>query len=127
MYYGVKHRLYRYVNATKWYLHFGNFAGDAILCSNFFCFSIVFTCLVSFIKIELGLLRLFRLELNLVLCVFTCKFFKSRELNSISPKCQIRPYCIHMTKCPLELSRGGGEKNKEKTEEETEKAGENII
>ena len=36
-----------------------------------------------------------------------------RELNSISPKCQIRPYCIHMTKFPLELSRGGGKQGKD--------------
>ena len=28
----------RHVNATKSYLHFGRFAGEAILCSNFFCF-----------------------------------------------------------------------------------------
>ena len=30
--------LTRHVNATKSYLHFGHFAGEAILCSNFFCF-----------------------------------------------------------------------------------------
>ena len=29
---------YRHVNATKSYLHFDRFAGEAILCSNFFCF-----------------------------------------------------------------------------------------
>ena len=28
----------RHVNATKSYLHFDRFAGEAILCSNFFCF-----------------------------------------------------------------------------------------
>ena len=28
----------RHVNATKSYLHFGRFAEDAVLCSNFFCF-----------------------------------------------------------------------------------------
>ena len=30
----------RHVNATKSYLHFDRFAGEAILCSNFFCFSL---------------------------------------------------------------------------------------
>ena len=32
-------KTYRHVNATKWYLHFGHFALDAMLCSNsiFFC------------------------------------------------------------------------------------------
>ena len=30
--------VYRHVNATKSYLHFDRFAGEAILCSNFFCF-----------------------------------------------------------------------------------------
>ena len=30
----------RHVNATKSYLHFDHFAGEAILCSNFFCFSL---------------------------------------------------------------------------------------
>ena len=30
--------LTHHVNSTKSYLHFGRFAGDAILCSNFFCF-----------------------------------------------------------------------------------------
>ena len=29
----------RHVNPTKSYLHFDRFAGEAILCSNFFCFS----------------------------------------------------------------------------------------
>ena len=28
----------RHVKATKSYLHFDRFAGEAILCSNFFCF-----------------------------------------------------------------------------------------
>ena len=28
----------RHVNATKSYLHFDRFTGEAILCSNFFCF-----------------------------------------------------------------------------------------
>ena len=31
---------FRHVNATKSYLHFDRFAGEAILCSNFFCFSL---------------------------------------------------------------------------------------
>ena len=31
-------RSIRHVNATKSYLHFDRFAGEAILCSNFFCF-----------------------------------------------------------------------------------------
>ena len=31
-------RRVRHVNATKSYLHFDRFAGEAILCSNFFCF-----------------------------------------------------------------------------------------
>ena len=43
----------RHVNATKSYLHFDRFAGEAILCSNFFLFFIVFRCLISFISIEL--------------------------------------------------------------------------
>ena len=30
----------RHVNATKSYLHFDRIAGEAILCSNFFCFSL---------------------------------------------------------------------------------------
>ena len=30
----------RHVNATKSYLHFDRFAEEAILCSNFFCFSL---------------------------------------------------------------------------------------
>ena len=42
-----------HVNATKSYLHFDHFAGDATLRSNFFCFFIVFRCLISFMKIEL--------------------------------------------------------------------------
>ena len=32
------HKTNRHVNATKLYLHFDRFAGEAILCSNFFCF-----------------------------------------------------------------------------------------
>ena len=31
------------------YLHFGHFAGDAVLCS---FFKIVFRCLISFVKIK---------------------------------------------------------------------------
>ena len=31
-------KIFRHVNATKSYLHFDHFAGEAILCSNFFCF-----------------------------------------------------------------------------------------
>ena len=34
----VQSGLTRHVNATKSYLHFGRFTGDAVLCSNFFCF-----------------------------------------------------------------------------------------
>ena len=33
-----KNETVRHVNATKSYLHFDRFAGEAILCSNFFCF-----------------------------------------------------------------------------------------
>ena len=33
-------RTSRHVNATKSYLHFDRFAGEVILCSNFFCFSL---------------------------------------------------------------------------------------
>ena len=39
-----------HVNATKSYLLFGFFAGNAVLCSNFFCFFLVLRCLISFIK-----------------------------------------------------------------------------
>ena len=34
--------MFRHMNATKSYMHFGHFAWDGILCSNFFCFFIVF-------------------------------------------------------------------------------------
>ena len=54
-----------------------DFAGDAILCSNFFCFSIVFTCLVSFIKIELGLLRLQTWTKSCIVCFYL--YFSNQE------------------------------------------------
>ena len=34
----LRSKVIRHVNATKSYLHFGRFAGEAILCSNFFRF-----------------------------------------------------------------------------------------
>ena len=34
----IQYIVIRHVNATKSYLHFDRFAGEAILCSNFFCF-----------------------------------------------------------------------------------------
>ena len=45
----------RHVNATKLYLHFGRFAGDAILCSHFFCFFISLRRLASINKSRITL------------------------------------------------------------------------
>ena len=47
---------YHRVSAIELHVHVGPFAGDAILCLNFFCFPLLLThlnfkCLVSFIKI----------------------------------------------------------------------------
>ena len=37
----IKSDSHHHVNATYWYLHFGHFARDAILCPNFFYFLMV--------------------------------------------------------------------------------------
>ena len=66
------------MNATKLCLHFGRFAGDAVLSSNIFCICIVFRCLISFMKYNYFV---FRVELNLEWCVFTCIFQIERKLN----------------------------------------------
>ena len=82
-----------HVNATKSYLYFGLFDGDAILSSNCFFFSFclfVFRCFVSFTKIKLLQLRL---ELNLKLCVLPI-FCKLKTKNLV--KCQNQPCCINM-------------------------------
>ena len=70
------------------WVHFGHFARDAILGSNFVF--IVLRCLVSYIEI----LFIFRFEFNLELHVLPV-FAKSIE-NSILPKCQLKPCYIHM-------------------------------
>ena len=51
-----------HVNATKLYLHFGHFAGDAVLCSNIYFFFFVFV-FVLFLFLFLGVLFLSRLNL----------------------------------------------------------------
>ena len=61
----------RHVNAKKkLYLHFCNFSGELILCSNFFCFSLFFR---SYFCHKIVNMLFFNLELNLK-CVFLIVF-----------------------------------------------------
>ena len=46
----LDHVTYCHMNATKSDLHFGHFAGETILCSNFFCF-LLFLAFLFFLYI----------------------------------------------------------------------------
>ena len=67
-----------HVNATEPYMHFGYFAGDAILCSKFFWFFIVFRHHISFIRTKLLGLQFW--TKSLIVC-FTSGFQINRKLH----------------------------------------------
>ena len=73
----------------------------------FLLFFIVFRCLISFISVELLWVQAWSKALT---CAFLPTFLLSIE-NSILPKMQIRPCCIHMTIC---LAKNKTKQNKTK-------------
>ena len=82
----------RHVNARKSYLHFCHFAGEAILCSNFLYFPLIFR-FSFFYKIKVLWIETWD-KLHLVSFQIT---FHNRQKTQFRPKCQLRPSCIHMT------------------------------
>ncbi len=72
-----RYMLICHVIARKLYLQFHRFAGEAILCSNFFCYLLFFD-LILLIKINYFD---FRLEISSALCVFTFIFQINKKLN----------------------------------------------
>ena len=77
-----------HTSARKSYLHFYHLAGEAILCSNFFCYLLFFL-----IKIKLLWLQ----TSNKFWIVYFNLNFENQQKTQFCPKCQLQPSCTHMT------------------------------
>ena len=74
---GLVYSLVCHMNATMLYLHFDSLQ-EMPLCVQISYVFYCFRCLISFIKIKLFV---FRVEIDLALCIFTCIFQINGKLN----------------------------------------------
>ena len=90
----VSGKIHRHVSARKSYLHFYYFAGEAILCSNFFCILLFFA---SYFAHKNKNTFDFRLEISFEFCISTLILHINKSF--ILPKMQLQCSCAHMTTC----------------------------
>ena len=92
-------RTSRHVNARKSYLHFGNFSGEAILCSNLLYFSLFFSDCISVIRLYIFCFVTWAKISNV--CLFIKFILTKNGVFFAKMSCQLRPSCFHMTICHI--------------------------